>query len=173
MEDFIEVGTVDNVGGTTKEFDGGLLAEGALGPQNGDALGDSSARQADADLAPDGGDMGGAFEGPGLAVWIFSMTCAARSGRKKGVPSRFLTSPTRSATRARWFSRVSSCWSMLSIWTRRLARSGERWGVFIEGCVGQACCRSNSRMWSTSACTPARAWRCRSGTHAAHGLNGP
>jgi len=31
VEDFIEVGAVDNVGGTTKEFDGGLLAEGALG----------------------------------------------------------------------------------------------------------------------------------------------
>jgi TPP-dependent indolepyruvate ferredoxin oxidoreductase alpha subunit len=44
------------------------------------------------------------LSGPALAFCIFSMTCATRSGRKKGVPSRFLTSPTCSATCARWLS---------------------------------------------------------------------
>src|SRR5690606_25749537 len=62
VEDFIEVGAVDNVGGATKEFDGGLLAEGALGPQNGDALGRLECQAGRHDLTPDGSDMG-AFEG--------------------------------------------------------------------------------------------------------------
>jgi hypothetical protein len=39
-------------------------------------------------------DTCSAFSGPGLAARIFSMTWATRSGRKKGVPSARLISPT-------------------------------------------------------------------------------
>ena len=63
------------------------------------------------------------FSGPRLAAWILSITCATRSGLKKGVPSRFLTSPTSSATCARLFNSANSSASIASICTRSAARS--------------------------------------------------
>ena len=64
------------------------------------------------------------FSGPGLSDWIFSSTCATRSGRKNGEPSARLMSPTASAKWARWFSSCSSWPSSWSICTRRSARVG-------------------------------------------------
>src|SRR5450830_199736 len=94
------------------------------GPSTATRCGDSRARQADM-ISRQMAATCSSLSGPGLAVLIFSITWATRSGRKKGVPSRFLTSPTCSATWARWLSRLSSCWSSESIWTRRSPRVGK------------------------------------------------
>jgi hypothetical protein len=117
------------------------------GPSTATRWGDSSARQADM-ISRQMAETWAFLSGPVLADSIFWITWATRSGRKKGVPSRFLTSPTCSATRARRFSRSSSCWSISSICTRRGARSAEAWGVVLMcgGWVGQALRFSKSRM---------------------------
>ena len=91
------------------------------GPSTATRWGDSSARQADM-ISRHTAATCGPFSGPWLAFWIFSITWATRSGRKKGVPSRFLISPTCSATRARWFSSVSNWLSRASICVRRSPR---------------------------------------------------
>jgi len=101
------------------------------GPSTATRCGASSARQADM-ISRQIAATCGPLSGPGLAFCIFSMTCATRSGRKNGVPSRFLTSPTCSATSARRFSKLSSSWSMASICARSGASSGEAWGSVME-----------------------------------------
>ena len=71
-------------------------------------LEDAQAKQADM-ISRQMEAMCSFLSGPGLALVILSMTCATRSGRKKGEPSARLISPTFSATLARWFSKLKSC----------------------------------------------------------------
>src|ERR1700752_2345511 len=65
--------------------------------------------------------------GPWLAAFKPSITCASRSGRKTTEPSFFLTSPTAWASVARLLSSASSSRSTASIWARstRSSESGE------------------------------------------------
>jgi len=114
VEHLVEVGAVDEVGGTAEELDGCLLAKGALRPSTATRCGVSSARQADM-ISRQMEATCWLSSGPWLDAWIFSITWATRSGRKKGEPSWRLSSPTASATRARSLSRDSSCWSSESI----------------------------------------------------------
>src|SRR3990167_2862343 len=99
------------------------------GPSTATRCGASSARQADM-ISRQMEATCWLSNGPWLAAWIFSMTWATRSGRKKGEPSARLISPTCSATRARWLSSDSNCWSSESIWTRRAPRASD-----CVGCV--------------------------------------
>ncbi|CKS38845.1 Uncharacterised protein [Mycobacterium tuberculosis] len=110
------------------------------GPSTATRCGDSSARQADM-ISRQMAATWRSLSGPPLLFCILSMTCATRSGRKNGVPSRFLTSPTSSATWARSLSRLSRRWSSESICTRRSARlselsEGEEGGVGAEAVIG-------------------------------------
>eukprot|EP00042_Codosiga_hollandica_P000646 m.924019 g.924019 ORF g.924019 m.924019 type:complete len:468 (+) comp116546_c0_seq1:367-1770(+) len=102
------------------------------GPSTATRCGDSSARQADM-ISRQMAATCSPFRGPGLAARILSMTWATRSGRKKGVPSARLISPTCSATRARWFSSSSSCLSRPSIWPRKASSSWEATGSTMAG----------------------------------------
>ncbi len=57
--------------------------------------------------------------GPSLISCRRAITCCSRSGRNTGALNSFLTSPTSSATAARWFSSAISCVSIASIRSRR------------------------------------------------------
>ncbi len=106
-----------------------LLAERVpSGPSTADPLRRFERQAGRHDLAPDRRDVQ-ALERPAVAALHFSITCATRSGRKYGVPSRFLTSPTCSATCARWFRRSSNCASSASIPDAQVAKT--RGGVVL------------------------------------------
>ena len=131
MKNFIEVGAIHQVCGAAKELDGRLFAERAFRAQHGHALRRFKRQAGGHDFAPDGGHVG-ALERPGVGGLDLLDYLRHAIGAEEGRAFAFLISPTRSATSARWFSSVSSCWSMLSICTRRLASSGEACGLFMN-----------------------------------------
>ncbi len=57
VEDFVEVGAVNQVGRTAKKLDGGLFTKRALRPENRHALRGFERQASRHDLAPDGGDV--------------------------------------------------------------------------------------------------------------------
>jgi hypothetical protein len=84
-------------------------------------VGVSSARLADM-ISRQIGATQSLGSGPGLTAFSPSMTCASRSGRKTTEPSRFLISPTSSASCARWFSRASSAVDVVDALSQRQQR---------------------------------------------------
>jgi len=131
VEHLVEGGAIHQVGRAAEEFDRGLFAEGAFGAEHGHALRRLEREAGGHDLAPDRGHVR-PFERAGVGVLHLLDDLRHTVGTENGVPSRFLTSPTCSATSARRFSKLSSSWSMASICARSGASSGEAWGSVME-----------------------------------------
>lgn len=97
--------------------------------------------------------------GPALMSCSRAITCSSRSGRNTGALKCFLTSPTSSATAARWFRSAISCASIASMrsrsgFRREFSSSSMRFAVLFEQRRRQAPRCSKSFMYSTSAFTP-------------------